>query len=135
MRAKVLMAPYRGAMQQQLSVRLGDRRLVDEADRDPGALPGSGFDIEIRLRVLAQTLHHEGAELAGHRPRCPGRKAHPIIRDDNSIFVSTLVQAFESDDAIAPPIERILEGVRQELVDEKTDRHGNIDRNGSVLDL
>ena len=106
-----------------------------EAHCHPHSLSGSGFNIDVGSGVLAQGLHHERTDLSRNGPNNALGQACTIVRDDDAIAVLVAAKAFDRDDATAATAESVLEGVGQELVDDKPDRQRNIDGCRGMIDL
>ena len=109
--------------------------LVDEAQDYAGSRAGSGFDFEVRLCIVPQALKNKRAELAFDRPRASFRESNSIVRNDDAIVVFILVQASNDERTISTTIERVLERVGKQLIDDETNWHRNIDRCRGVIDF
>ena len=87
------------------------------------------------LHVLSQGLKNERAELAWNGPRAILGQTDAIVGHHNLVMVFVTLQALNRDDAALAAGEGILECIGEQFVDEGTDRHRDVDRSGSVVDL
>ena len=61
------------------------------------------------------------------------RQSHTVVCDHNRIIDFGLAQASKSNGARSPAVVGVFEGVRQQLVDDESRRHCNVDRNRRVI--
>jgi hypothetical protein len=61
-------------------------------------------------------LDDERPDLSGNRPHNICWQTHSIVRNDDSITILTLAQAFDGDDTTASSTEGMLKGVGEELI-------------------
>jgi hypothetical protein len=105
-----------------------------EKDCHARSLSGTRFHVELGLCVLAQGSHDQGAELARLGPLHALGQTDTVVRNDDTATIAG-GKAVQGDGAAIAADERVLERVREQLVDHQPGRHRHVHRHRIGVDL